>query len=339
MILFFEQFKKCREKTQKLEPKSCKFFGLDFFWGWKKNQKVAKMQPCNFATLQLFGLIAFYYCFLIKKGKKQQKLQSCKVAFLQLFVFFSKNFWPKKFWIFVGFFFESQKFGFQKPYPYFFGAWIPTVFMSETLSLFFGVGIDLNSFYFINPIPIFWGVWISTVFISETLSLFFLGGLDLNSFFSETLSLSFVWGGWISTVFISETLSLFFCQVFISTVFISETFFLFSKIKTVEMKTLQKNREKVSEIKTVEMKTLQKIGRRFLKWKLLRWKPCRKKIGRRFLKWKLLRSLFFGGGMDLTVFISETFSLRKPYHPLISQVSISKIYPLEGPIINGNLWD
>ena len=75
-------------------------------------------------------------------------------------------------------------------------------------------------------------------------------------------------------------------------------------MKTVEMKTLpKKNREKVSEMKTVEI------------------------------------PIFFlgGGGMDLTVFISETFSLRKPYHPLISQVSISKIYPLEGPIINGNL--
>ena len=207
--------------TKKLQNLWAVFFG--------NGRKTKKLQKCNFATLQLFGLIAFYYCCLIKKGKKQQKLQSCKVAFLQLFGFFSKNFWPKKFWIFVGFFFESQKFGFQKPYPYFFGAWTPTVFMSETLSLFFGVGIDLNSFYFINPIPIFWGVWISTVFISETLSLFF------------------VWGGWISTVFISETLSLFFCQVFISTVFISETFFLFSKIKTVEMK------------------TLQKIGKRFLK--------------------------------------------------------------------------
>ena len=145
MILFFEQFKKCREKTQKLEPKSCKIFGLDFFWEWKKTKK---LQKCNFATLQLFGLIAFYYCFLIKKGKKQQKLQSCKVAFLQLFGFFSKNFWPKKFWIFVGFFLNlrsldsrnlihifwglgSQQFLCQKPYPYFLG-WvsISTVFIS-----------------------------------------------------------------------------------------------------------------------------------------------------------------------------------------------------------------
>ena len=165
----------------------------------------------------------------------------------------------------MGFFFESQKFGFQKPYPYFFGAWIPTVFMSETLSLFFGVGIDLNSFYFINPIPIFWGVWISTVFISETLSLFFFGGLDLNSFFFRNLIPIFCLGGMDLNSFHFRNPIPFFCQVFISTVFISETFFLFSKIKTVEMKTLQKNREKVSEIKTVEMKTLQKIGRRFLK--------------------------------------------------------------------------
>ena len=148
----------------------------------------------------------------------------------------------------MGFFFESQKFGFQKPYPYFLGAWTPTVFMSETISLFFGVGIDLNSFYFINPIPIFWGVWISTVFISETLSLFFLGGLDLNSFFFQKPYPYLLFGGDGSQQFsFQKPYPYFFCQVFISTVFISETFFLFSKIKTVEMK------------------TLQKIGKRFLK--------------------------------------------------------------------------
>ena len=166
----------------------------------------------------------------------------------------------------MGFFFESQKFGFQKPYPYFFGAWAPTVFMSETLSLFFGVGIDLNSSNFINPIPIFWGVWISTVFISETLSLFFGGGSRSQQFFFQKPYPYLLFGGDGSQQFsFQKPYPYFFCQVFISTVFISETFFLFSKIKTVEMKTPQKNREKVSEIKTVEMKTLQKIGRRFLK--------------------------------------------------------------------------
>ena len=145
MILFFEQFKKCREKTQKLEPKSCKIFGLDFFWEWKKTKK---LQKCNFATLQLFGLIAFYYCFLIKKGKKQQKLQSCKVAFLQLFVFFPKISGPKNSGFLWDFFLNlrsldsrnlipiflglgSQQFLCQKPYPYFLG-WvsISTVFIS-----------------------------------------------------------------------------------------------------------------------------------------------------------------------------------------------------------------
>ena len=148
MILFFEQFKKCREKTQKLEPKSCKIFGLDFFWEWKKTKK---LQKCNFATLQLFGLIAFYYCFLIKKGKKQQKLQSCKVAklhFCNFLVLFQK-FLAQKILDFCGIFFlnlrsldsrnlipiflglGSQQFLCQKPYPYFLG-WvsISTVFIS-----------------------------------------------------------------------------------------------------------------------------------------------------------------------------------------------------------------
>ena len=237
--------KSVEKNPKNWNQKVAKFLGWIFFGSGKKTKK---LQKCNFATLQLFGLIAFYYCFLIKKGKKQQKLQSCKVAFLQLFGFFPKISGPKNSGFLWDFFFESQKFGFQKPYPYFFGAWIPTVFMSETLSLFFGVGIDLNSFYFINLIPIFFG------------------GLDLNSFFVQKPYPYLLFGGDGSQQFsFQKPYPYFFCQVFISTVFISETFFLFSKIKTVEMKTLQKNREKVSEIKTVEMKTLQTIGRRFLK--------------------------------------------------------------------------
>ena len=80
-------------KNPKIGTKKLQNFWAGFFLGMEKNQKVAKMQ--NFATLQLFGLIAFYYCFLIKKGKKQQKLQSCKVAFLQLFGFFPKISGPK----------------------------------------------------------------------------------------------------------------------------------------------------------------------------------------------------------------------------------------------------
>ena len=173
---------------------------------WKKTKK---LQKCNFATLQLFGLIAFSYCFLIKKGKKQQKLQSCKVAFLQLFGFFFKKFWPKKIWMFLWcFFFELQKFGFQKPYPYFLGVWIQTVFMSETLSLFF-------FFFFFGG----GGWWISTVFISETLSLFFFfffwgggGGGGSQQFLFQKPYPYFFLGGWISTVFISETFFLFFWE-------------------------------------------------------------------------------------------------------------------------------
>ena len=235
--------KSVEKKPKNWNQKVAKFLGWIFFGNGKKTKK---LQKCNFATLQLFGLIAFYYCFLIKKGKKQQKLQSC--IFATFWFFFPKISGPKNSGFLWDLFFESQKFGFQKPYPYFFGAWIPTVFMSETLSLFFGVGIDLNSFYFINLIPIF------------------LGGLDLNSFFVQKPYPYLLFGGDGSQQFsFQKPYPYFFCQVFISTVFISETFFLFSKIKTVEMKTLQKNREKVSEIKTVEMKTLQTIGRRFLK--------------------------------------------------------------------------
>ena len=137
-----------------------------------------KPKSCKNATLQLFGLIAFYYCFLIKKGKKQQKLQSC--IFATFCFFFAKNFWPKKIWIFVGFFFESQKFGFQKPYPYFFGAWIPTVFMSETLSLFFGVGIDLNSFYFINP-----SMDLNSFYFRNLIPIFFGGSRSQQFFFQK----------------------------------------------------------------------------------------------------------------------------------------------------------
>ena len=175
---------------------------------WKKTKK---LQKCNFATLQLFGLIAFSYCSLIKKGKKQQKLQSCIFA---TFCFFSKNSGPKKsVFFFVVFFFELQKFGFQKPYPYFLGVWIQTVFMSETLSLFFfflgGGGVDLNSFYFRNSIPIF------------------LGGLDLNSFYFRNLIPIFFWADGSQQFSFQKPSSYFFWRGLISTVFISETFFLF----------------------------------------------------------------------------------------------------------------
>ena len=105
MILFFEQFKKCREKNPKIGTKKLQNFWAGFFLGMEKKTK--KLQKCNFATLQLFGLIAFYYCFLIKKGKKQQKLQSCKVAklhFCNFLVFFQK-FLAQKILDFCGIFF------------------------------------------------------------------------------------------------------------------------------------------------------------------------------------------------------------------------------------------
>ena len=90
-------------KNPKIGTKKLQNFWAGFFFG--NGKKTKKLQKCNFATLQLFGLIAFYYCFLIKKGKKQQKLQSCKVAFLQLFGFFFQKFLAQKILDFCGFFF------------------------------------------------------------------------------------------------------------------------------------------------------------------------------------------------------------------------------------------
>ena len=113
---FFEQLKSGHKQNQKLEPKIPPHFFSGFFWEPKKPKK---LQKCNFATLQLFHVVVFFNCFLIKKGKKVQKLQSC---ILQLFGFFlaskknpPKKNPPKKME------FQSEKFGFQEPSPYFFG--------------------------------------------------------------------------------------------------------------------------------------------------------------------------------------------------------------------------
>jgi len=75
-------------KPPKLATKKIIHIFLVVFFGGKKSQK-----SCKNATLQLFDVVAFFNCFLIKKSKKTKKLQSCKVACLQLFVFFLA---PKK---------------------------------------------------------------------------------------------------------------------------------------------------------------------------------------------------------------------------------------------------
>ena len=114
---FFEQLKSGHKQNQKLEPKiPPQFFSLDFLGNPKKPKK---LQKCNFATLQLFHVVVFFNCFLIKKGKKVQKLQSC---ILQLFeVFFGLKKKPTKKKITKKMEFQSEKFGFQEPSPYFFG--------------------------------------------------------------------------------------------------------------------------------------------------------------------------------------------------------------------------
>ena len=121
---FFEQLKSGHKQNQKLEPKIPPHFFSGFFWEPKKTQKVAKMQLCNFATLQLFHVVVFFNCFLIKKGKKVQKLQSCKVAklhFATFWVFFGLKKKPTKKKSTKKMEFQSEKFGFQEPSPYFFG--------------------------------------------------------------------------------------------------------------------------------------------------------------------------------------------------------------------------
>ena len=109
------------------------------------------------------------------------------------------------------FFFELQKFGFQKPYPYFLGVWIQTVFMSETLSLFFFFffggggggsqqflfqklypyffgGSGSQQFLFQKPYPYFFWVDGSQQFsFQKPSSYFFLEGIDLNSFHFRNL--------------------------------------------------------------------------------------------------------------------------------------------------------
>ena len=127
--------------TNKIKSWNQKFlhiFFFGFFWEPKKTQKVAKMQLCNFATLQLFHVVVFFNCFLIKKGKKVQKLQSCKVAklhFATFWFFLSQKNPPKKME------FQSEKFPFKEPSPYFFcGKKISQASIPRTFSLSFFVG-------------------------------------------------------------------------------------------------------------------------------------------------------------------------------------------------------
>ena len=164
---------------------------LHFFCGFFLGGSGKKPKSCKNATLQLVGLVAFFYCFLIKKGKKQQKLQSCIFA---TFVFFSKIPGPKNsgfFW--VDFF--SRILSLIIPDQ----TLISEVWIPETLSLFFLgldlnsfdfrnlipiflVGMDLNSFYFRNLIPIFLGGFGSQQFSFQKPYPYFFGGMDFNSF-------------------------------------------------------------------------------------------------------------------------------------------------------------
>jgi len=124
---------------------------LDFFGNPKKPKK---LQKCNFATLQLFHVVVFFNCFLIKKGKKVQKLQSCKVAFCNFLVFFvskksTKKNPPKK-----KMEFQSEKFPFQEPSPYFFcGKKISQASIPRTFSLSFFVGKKSHKLPFQEPSP------------------------------------------------------------------------------------------------------------------------------------------------------------------------------------------
>ena len=177
--------KSCEKKPKSWNQKL--YFLWIFFWGgeWKKTKK---LQKCNFATLQLFGLVAFFYCFLIKKGKKQQKLQSCKVAFLQLLVFFSKIPGPKNAGFFWWIFFSRIISLIIPDHTLISEVWIP-----ETLSLFFW-GLDLNSFDFRNLTPIFLVGMDLNSFYFRNLIPIFLVGMDLNSFYFRNL-IPIFWGG------------------------------------------------------------------------------------------------------------------------------------------------
>ena len=191
---FFEQLKSGHKQNQKLEPKIPPHFFSGFFWEPKKTQKVAKMQLCNFATLQLFHVVVFFNCFLIKKGKKVQKLQSC---ILQLFGFFwpqKKNLTKKKIhqkkWnsnlrsldsrnllpIFLVMP-SSQKFAFEKPVSLsLWGAFISKAYILGACSFSFLCGKK-----------------ISQVSIPGTFPLNFLWEKNLTSFHSKNLLPKFLW--------------------------------------------------------------------------------------------------------------------------------------------------
>ena len=235
--------------------------------------------------MQLFGLIAFSYCFLIKKGKKQQKLQSCKVAKLH----------------FCNFMFFFQKILAQKNLDFFvFFFWIAEVWVPEALSLFFG-GLDPNSFYVRNPIPIFFffgggggGVDLNSFYFRNSIPIFW-GGLDLNSFYFRNLIPIFFWVDGSQQFSFQKPSSYFFLEgidlnsfhfrnllpIFFGGDWSQQFSFqkpssYFLKWKLLGSIPHKKNRGKASEMQTVEMKALQKIGGGLLKCKLLRWKPYKK---------------------------------------------------------------
>ena len=152
---FFWTVEKWPQTKSKVGTKnSSTFFSLDFFGNPKKTQKVAKMQLCNFATLQLFHVVVFFNCFLIKKGKKVQKLQSCKVAFCNFLVFFclkkihQKKSTKKKYGI------PIWKVSIPGTFPLFF-LWekISQASIPRTFSLSFFVGKKSHKLPFQEPSP------------------------------------------------------------------------------------------------------------------------------------------------------------------------------------------
>ena len=169
-MIFFEQLKSGHKQNQKLEPKIPPFFSLDFFGNPKKPKK---LQKCNFATLQLFHVVVFFNCFLIKKGKKVQKLQSCKVAFCN----------------FLGFFLASKKTNQKK--------WNSNLRSLDSRNLLpiFLVMPSSQKFAFEKPVSLsLWGAFISKAYILGTCSFSFLCGKKISQVsIPGTFPLNFLW--------------------------------------------------------------------------------------------------------------------------------------------------
>ena len=308
-----------------------------FLGGGKKDQKVAK---CNFATLQLFMLQPFFNCFLIKKGKKHQKLQSCKVAFCNFLVLFSKNPGPKKFGEFFlgGIFwvdFFSGSIFLDHPLPYL----NPKSFHFRNLIPIFLWGFHLNSLHFRNLIPIFFCVdFISTVCISETLSLFvfvvispqqfafqkpypyFLWGFHLNSLHFRNLTPIFLWGMDLNSFHFRNLIPIFLWGMDLNS-------FHFRNLIPIFLWGFHLNSfhfRNLLPIFFVGISSQQFAFQKPYPYFFVGY-------GSQQFLFQKPYPYFFCGVWISTVFISETFSLRRPYHPLISQVSISKNLSLRRP--------